>query len=409
MNYRKMGSLDWKVSALGLGCMRLPTKEVKSEKDDESKTIVDKEKSINLIRYAIDQGINYVDTAWPYHNGESEKILGEALQDGYRQKVKLATKLPTWEIKEQDDFDDFLNKQLEKLQVDYIDVYLLHALREKFFEIVKDNNLLDKMEEAKEKGLIKHIGFSFHDSYDVFKEIIDYYDSWDIAQIQYNYFDIDNQATTKGLKYAADKGIAIVIMEPLQGGKLTFEFPDIKQILKKRQSNTTLADIGLRFLWSFPEVSVVLSGMNAKWQIDENINSAQKAEEKKFTKEEYKLTAELRNTFKEHILIPCTRCEYCIPCPNHINIPGNFYYLNEFAWWGEEHRDEYIQRYQKFLKNEKEMNEAEEKKNGNASLCTDCGECLEKCPQQINIPEVLSKIDLIFGEGKKLDEILDQL
>lgn len=404
-----MGSLDWEVSALGLGCMRLPTAEVEGEEKNDNRAKVDREKSIELIRYAIDNGINYVDTAWPYHNGESEIILGEALKDGYREKVKLATKLPTWDIKESDDFDTFLEKQLEKLQTEYIDVYLLHALREPFFKIVKENNLIEKMEQAKKDGFIKHIGFSFHDSFEVFKEIIDYYDSWNVAQIQYNYFDIDNQATTKGLKYAADKGIAIVIMEPLQGGKLTREFSDVKKIMEKYHPNTTLADVALRFLWNFPEVSVILSGMNAKWQIDENIQSAEKAEINGFTKEEFKLTAELRNAFKDHILIACSECEYCMPCPNHVNIPRNINILNEFVWWGEDHRDKYLQRYAKFLKTKEELEEMEEKKHGNASLCIECGECIEKCPQKINIPDILKKIDQIFGEGKQLDEVLKDI
>lgn len=409
MKYRKMGSLDWKVSALGLGCMRLPTKKAPNGDKHENEVKVDKEKSIDLIRYAIDKGINYVDTAWPYHSGESENILGEALKGGYREKVKLATKLPTWEVEKKSDFDTFLNKQLEKLETDHIDVYLLHALREKFFKVVKENELIDKMEEAKEKGLINHIGFSFHDSFEVFKEIIDYYDSWDIAQIQYNYFDIDNQATTKGLKYAADKGVAIVIMEPLQGGKLTKEFLDVKQVMEKHKADSTLADIALRFLWNFPEVSVVLSGMNAKWQIDENIQSAEKSEINGFTNKEFKLTAKLRKKFKKHILIPCTECEYCMPCSHYVNIPRNFYMLNEFAWWGEEHREKYVRRYEKFLKDEEELQEAEEKKHGKASLCVECKECLEKCPQQINIPEVLKKIKKVFEEGKKLDDIFEEI
>jgi predicted aldo/keto reductase-like oxidoreductase len=199
MKYRKMGSLDWEVSALGFGAMRLPL---------NSDTSINEEEAIKMIRYAIDNGVNYLDTAFPYHGEMSEIIVGKALQDGYREKTKLVTKLPMGRVTKTEDFDKHLNIQLKKLQTDYVDIYLFHGLNRQTFELVKRLDLIKKMEEAKADGRIKGVGFSFHDSFDVFKEIIDYY-KWDIAQIQWNYVDHNTQATTKGLEYAASKARAL--------------------------------------------------------------------------------------------------------------------------------------------------------------------------------------------------------
>jgi hypothetical protein len=401
-----MGSLDWKVSALGFGCMRLPTiKEIDKDTGNE-KLRIDREKAIDMIRYGIDNGINYIDTAWPYHDGESEIILGEALKDGYREKVKLVTKLPIWEVKEPTDFDEYLEKQLDKLQTDYLDVYLIHSMNQKFFKIVKEINIISKMEHARENGLINHIGFSFHDKFEVFKEIIDYYD-WDVAQIQYNYLDINYQATTKGLKYASNKGIAMVIMEPLQGGKLTREFSDVQKILEDYNFENSLADIAFQFLWDKPEVSVVLSGMSEKWMVEENIQSAEKSQINSLNKKEKELISKLRDKFKAHNIIACTACSYCMPCPNSVNIPRIMTFLNDFAWWGESEREKFLRYYNKFLLDPEQMEESEKKENGNASLCTECEECLQKCPQGIDIPEMMKKANLIFEKGKSVSEILN--
>lgn len=405
MKYRKMGSLDWEVSALGFGCMRLPTKKVKDEKTGQIKNKLDEEEAIKIIRHGIDNGINYVDTAWGYHDGESEIALGKALQDDYREKVKLVTKLPIWLVKKPEDFDDYLNKQLGKLKTNYLDLYLFHALNKVHFNIIKEHNLIKKMEEAREKGLIKYIGFSFHDSFEIFKEIVDYY-HWDAAQIQHNYMDIDYQAGTKGLRYAANKGIAIIIMEPLQGGKLAKSFPKVDNILKEFKIKRKLADWAFQFLWNQPEVSVVLSGMSEKWMVDENLESADKSGINTLTNEELNAISKLRETFKEYITIPCTNCEYCLPCPNSVNIPFNFQLLNDFIWYGEEQREKYLDFYHRFLKTEEQLKESEAENEGNASLCIKCGECLEKCPQQIDIPEQLEKVDLIFAKGKKISEVL---
>ncbi|TFG00822.1 MAG: aldo/keto reductase [Promethearchaeota archaeon] len=403
MKYRKMGNLDWEVSALGFGCMRLPTKSLIDKQTNESKQVIDKEYAIKMIRYGIDKGINYVDTAWPYHDGESESVVGEALKDGYRQKVKLVTKLPTWLIKSEEDFDTFLEKQLKKLKTDYLDVYLLHSLGKDLFETVKKFNLVKKMETARANGLIKHIGFSFHDSLKVFKEIVDYYE-WDVAQIQYNYFDPNYQAGVKGLKYAADKGIAMIIMEPLWGGKLTQSFPEVEEIIKKAPIDRSLADWALQFLWNQPEVSVVLSGMGELWQVEENVESANKSAIGSLKKEELEILSKLRKTYSKFITIPCTNCEYCMPCPNSVNIPQNIRFLNDFIWFGEEQRERFESLYARFLKTEEELKEMGGKGAGNASLCIECGECIEKCPQKIQIPGVLKKVDAILGKNEKISD-----
>ena len=255
-----MGSLGWDVSVLGFGAMRLPTKQVKDEKTKEMKNVIEENEAIKMIRYAIDNGVNYIDTAYPYHGGESEILVGKALKGGYREKVHLTTKLPMWMVKKTEDFDEFLNQQIERLQTNP-DIYLFHGLNKERLEKIKKLNLLEKMEQAKAKGLIKHIGFSFHDKFEVFKEIIDFY-NWDCCQIQFNYLDTNYQAGTKGLDYAAGKNIAVIIMEPIRGGKLTV--PDdkldskaeIKEVLEASKVKRRMADWALQFVWNHAGVSL---------------------------------------------------------------------------------------------------------------------------------------------------------
>ena len=322
MKYRKMGSLDWKVSALGFGAMRLP---IKQSWDD-----IDYKKGIEMVRYAIDNGINYVDTAWPYHVEKSEPFLGEALKDGYREKVKLVTKSPIWLVINPEDLEKYLDIQLERLNTNFLDIYLFHGLNQDNWKKVKNLNLIKKMEELKNKGKIKYIGFSFHGSYDTFKEIIDYY-SWDLAQIQYNYLDINYQATIKGLDYVYSKNIAVVIMEPLRGGKLVESNLEIEHMLENAPKNRKLADWGLQFIWNHPGVSVVLSGMSNLQQVKENIMSADNSEPNSLTKEEFLFIDKLSNYYNKKIKVPCTNCKYCMPCPEGVNIPENFNLMNHAA------------------------------------------------------------------------------
>lgn len=397
-----MGSLDWEVSVLGFGAMRLPMID---------QTTVNEAEAINMIRFAIDNGVNYIDTAYPYHNGESEVIVGKALQDGYRDKVHLTTKLPMWAVIKSEDFDKYLQEQIERLQTKP-DIYLFHGLTKNRLNKIKKLTLIDKMEKAREEGLLKYIGFSFHDNFEVFKEIIDYY-KWDCCQIQFNYLDMEYQAGIKGVEYAGNKNIALIIMEPIRGGKLAISDneldsrPDIKKILEKSNIKRTMADWALQFVWDHSEVSVVLSGMSSMQQVKENIESANKSEPNSLTAEELHTISELRKIYDTYDLVPCTSCRYCLPCPNGVAIPWIFRLLNELGYWGERRRDLLISFYNRCAKTredfEKRLSE-EEEVEGAACLCTQCGECLEKCPQQIDIPDVMEKVNGVFEEGKEISE-----
>ncbi|MFX1406020.1 MAG: aldo/keto reductase [Promethearchaeota archaeon] len=404
MKYRKMGSLDWKVSALGFGAMRLPTTE-------ENK--VNEEESIKMIRYAIDHGVNYIDTAYPYHDGMSEVVIGKALKDGYREKVYLTTKLPMWLLTQKGDFELLLNQQIERLQTTP-DIYLFHGLNKTRFEKLKKFDLITNMKEIKVNGIIKHFGFSFHDSFDVFKDIIDYY-QWECCQIQHNYLDINYQAGTKGLKYAASKNIAVIIMEPIRGGKLAIpdkaldKKPEIKKVLEKSEVKRTMADWALQFLWNQAEVSVVLSGMSSMQQVIENVESANNSGINLLTPNELDTISDLASAFNEYTIIPCTNCGYCMPCQNGVTIPYIFLLLNEIAYWGEPRRERITSFYNRLVKSQDELEKQKaqgQEVDGAASLCIKCGECLEKCPQQIDIPDFMEKAKAIFENGQDISEVL---
>ena len=395
MKYRKMGSLDWEVSALGMGCMRLPAKRFNRFKAEEKS-------SIQLIRHGIDQGINYIDTAFYYHLGDSEKIVGKALKNGYREKVRLVTKLPMHLVRKPEDFEGYLERQLKRLKDDCIDIYLFHALDRNQFEKVEKFGLIEKMEKAKERGLIRHIGFSFHDTLPVFKKIIDYY-NWDMAQIQYNYMDTGIQAGTEGLKYGHKKGIAMVIMEPLKGGKLVNPPAEAMQIMKEAKKKRTPVEWGLQFLWDMPEVATVLSGMGSRQMIDENCASADNSGIDLLDREEKKMISRLAQVYKKKIPVQCTSCNYCMPCPSGVNIPENFAILNNTAfesnglmrWWTK-------RKYRKLTGSKKKLDK--NNPNGNAAICTECNICLEKCPQSIEIPDELKKVDAILGKGRQISD-----
>ncbi|TET59189.1 MAG: aldo/keto reductase [Promethearchaeota archaeon] len=403
MKYRKMGSLNWDVSVLGFGAMRFPMID---------QTTVNEEEAIKMIRYAIDNGVNYIDTAYPYHNGESEVIVGKALKEGYREKVYLTTKLPMWAVKNSEDFDKFLSEQIDRLQSNP-DIYLFHGLTKNRLEKIKKLNLIEKMEDAKERGSFKYIGFSFHDNFEVFKEIIDYY-KWDCCQIQFNYLDVEYQAGTKGVEYAGSKNIALIIMEPIRGGKLAITEdkldtkPELRIILDNSKTKRTLADWALQFVWNYPEVCVVLSGMSNMQQVKENIESANNSAINSITKDELKTISKLRKTYDKYDLVPCTSCRYCLPCPNGVSITWIFRLLNELGYWGEERKDRLLFFYDRMAKTPEELEKRlleEEEVEGAASLCIQCGECLEKCPQQIDIPDMMERVNGIFKEGKDVSEL----
>lgn len=379
MQYRKFGKLDFKVSALGFGAMRLPTEGSSNSGDRLSNHIVEAQ-AIEMIRHAIDRGVNYVDTAYGYHKGDSEILVGKALQDGYRDKVKLATKSPVWLIKKPEDFERLLEEQLNKLQTDHIDFYLLHALsKDRWRNIILKHDILKCAEAAKQAGKIKHIGFSFHDDEEAFFEIVDGYDKWDFCQIQYNYMNINDQAGMKGLKYAASKGLGVVIMEPLLGGRLASPPKDIKEILKENGKDRSPSYWALEWLWNQPEVSVVLSGMSNLEQVEDNLASADRSGVGLFGEKDEKVIERVRKRYDERAVIPCTGCSYCMPCPNNVNIPRNFELYNGSVAFDDVEGSRVT--YNNFFNAE-----------NRASSCVACRVCEEKCPQKILISEWMPKV-----------------
>ena len=382
MQYRKFGKLDWQVSALGFGCMRLPTLE-----GDRSR--IDEPEATRMLHWAIDAGVNYLDTAYPYHDGNSERVVGRALQGGYRQKVRLATKMPTWLIESSADFDRYLNEQLQKLGTDHIDFYLLHGLSAERWPKVRDLGVREWAEGAIASGRIRHIGFSFHDKTDVLRQIIDEYDRWALCQIQYNYMDVENQAGTAGLRYAASKGLAVVVMEPLLGGRLVNPPAAVQALWDTAPVKRSPSDWALQWLWSQPEVSVALSGMSAMEQVEQNLASAAASRVGLLTAEELALVDRVRAAYQALCPIPCTACNYCMPCPNGVAIPQNFAIFNNGRM------------YNQFAG--ARAHYARTKEEERASACIGCRECETKCPQHIPIADWMPIVDEVLGLGQDFE------
>ena len=374
MKYRKFGKLDWEVSVLGFGIMRLPV-------IDCNPANVDKPESIRMLRYAIDHGVNYLDSAYMYHSEQSERIIGQALQDGYRERTKVATKLPVGSVESAQDFDRYFNEQLERLQTEKIDFYLLHGLNKQNWPKVRDFGILRWAEDKMAHGSFSHFGFSFHDDYETFKEIVDAYDNWVLAQIQYNYMNVDFQAGRRGLEYAADKGLAVVIMEPLLGGRLGKEPPaPVAKVWGTAPKKRTPAAWALLWLWNQPEVSVALSGMSTMKQVKENLATADISAPNKLTPDEMSVIEIVREAYNNLISIPCTNCGYCMPCPNSVEISRVFQMYNEAIMYDDLQGEQSRYNDPDVLKEEQRANQ-----------CLECDECLEACPQAIPIPEWLKK------------------
>jgi predicted aldo/keto reductase-like oxidoreductase len=384
MLYRTMPKNGDSLSILGFGCMRLPMQD----------GVIDEARAIRQIRHAIDQGVNYVDTAWPYHAGASELLLAKALKDGYRERVKLATKLPTWMIESRADMDRFLAAQLKKLETDHIDYYLMHALDGTSWDNVARLGAAEFLDTAVRDGRIVNAGFSFHGLGPDFIRIVDAY-PWVFCQIQYNFLDEEYQAGTAGMKYAAEKGLGVVVMEPLRGGNLALPTPPpaVATLWNEALVRRTPAEWALRWIWNHPEVTVVLSGMNDEAQIDENLAIAATAEVGALSAGELKLVGRAAETYRELMKVGCTGCGYCMPCPSHVMIPICFEEYNRMHMFGppEEVKFRYAFRM---------SGELVDGNPGFASQCVQCGECLDKCPQLINIPEVLSQV---VGEMEDAD------
>jgi uncharacterized protein len=368
------------LSILGFGCMRLPVRDNGQINEPEA---------TGMIRYAIDQGVNYVDTAYPYHNGESEPFVGRALGDGYRDRVHLATKLPSWLVRSREDMDRYLGEQLERLRTDHIDFYLVHGLVKPFWENLSALHLTEFLDDAIADGRIRYAGFSFHDNPRLFREIVDAYD-WTFAQIQYNFMDEHYQAGTAGLRYAAKKGLGIVIMEPIRGGLLAKEIPGITEIWQKAPIRRSPAEWALRWVWNHPEPTVVLSGMSSPAQVRQNIAAAEGGLAGSLTRQEINLVGKVRNAFRKRLVIPCTGCGYCMPCPHGVSIPECFEFFNRGHIFDD--KEETRQIYTMFLGGVLDGIPSF------ASLCKECGECEEKCPQGLPIRENLKKVTVYFGK-----------
>lgn len=380
MLYRKLGKTDCSVSILGFGCMRLPLRSGSLRRIDrfDPAQSIDEEEAERMVRYAIEKGVNYFDTAYTYHSGKNELFLGRALK-GDRERVLLATKLPPRQARRSEDFDRLLDEQLRKLDTHYLDVYLLHGLDRQRWAEMKALRILDFLDRIRTDGRARFVGFSFHDEVRTFKEIVDAYD-WTLCQFQYNYFDESYQAGKEGLLYAASKGLGVVIMEPLRGGKLTDRIPrEVQAVWDSAQEKRTPAEWALRWVWNHPEVSTVLSGMSAFPQIVENIELADRGKAHSLSNEELSLIQRVKQTYNEMLTIDCTGCGYCMPCPQGVNIPLNFNLFNDAFMFKDPETDMFL--YSQVVPPEQR-----------AAQCAECGECEERCPQHLRIAEELKKV-----------------
>lgn len=378
------GNTGIRVSPLGFGCMRLPVL-------DGDPSRIDQEQAMEMLRHAIDHGVNYIDTAYPYHGydfsqgGASEPFLARALKDGYREKVNLATKLPCWLVETREDMDRYLDEQLARLETEYIDFYLLHALDKISWKNMRELGVQDFLDNAVESGRIRFAGFSFHDELDLFKEIVDAYD-WSFCQIQYNYMDEEYQAGTAGLRYAASRGLAVVAMEPLRGGTLVKGLPpEARKVFEEAEPDRTVVDWALRWLWKDPLVTVVLSGMSHMDHVLENLDLATRLPQREWTDQDERTIQEVSSLIRGKKRVDCTACNYCMPCPEGVNIPRNFGLYNDFHMLNDPAA---LLRYQRLLS-----------ETSKASSCIQCGQCEPLCPQGIAIMAELAHVDAVLSGG----------
>ena len=377
MLYRTISAVGEELSILGFGCMRLPV---------TAGGGIDEPAAERLMRAALEGGINYFDAAWPYHEGKCEEFVGRAIK-GYRDRITLATKLPVWLVHEPKDMDDFLEKQLGFLRTDHVDLYLLHSLSAARWRKMTEMGALEFMERAKASGKIRHIAFSFHDGLDTFRTIVDAY-PWDMCQIQYNLLDRNFQAGAAGLEYAAAKGIGVVVMEPLKGGNISLPVPEPlrDEAREAGYDSPNLADLGLRWVWDHPGVSVVLSGMTTPEQLSQNLASADRGRPGGLSDAQRRFADRVWKFFFDRMRVPCTACAYCKPCPQGVDIPQCFTNLNTAAIsgnWEIQGRN-----YRYIL--------APDRDGKRASACVSCGACVPKCPQGIPIPEKLREVAEAF-------------
>jgi predicted aldo/keto reductase-like oxidoreductase len=382
MIYRKFGKIGLNVSSLGFGCMRLPLARVDGKLHDGGEEI-DEPKATEILHWAIENGVNYIDTAYSYNDGKSELFLGQALLGGYREKVYLASKLPSWLVQTREDMDRYLNESLKRMKTEYIDFYLVHAINILFWPNLVKNGLFEFLDSALSDGRIRYAGFSFHDELDLFKEVVDAY-SWSFCQIQYNYLDENYQAGKAGLKYAVDNGLGVVIMEPMRGGRLAENIPaDVRKIWNQSEIKRSPAEWALRFLWDDPRISVVLSGMNQMEQLEENVRVAAGTHVNSLSKVEKKLIKKVAEIYHSRMKVNCTSCRYCMPCPAGVNIPGCFTMFNNV------HMMDDVSTFRRSYN-------IQIGPTHKASNCIECGKCEKVCPQGIPIREMLKETVRLF-------------
>jgi len=372
MQYRKLIDNGDDLSILGYGCMRFPTKNGR----------IDEDKANEQMLYAFNEGVNYYDTAYPYHAGKSEVVLGRFIQKHQiRDRVYIADKLPAFLVTKADQIEKYFSTQLQRLDTDYIDYYLMHMLDSlKSWEKLKDLGILDFIDQKKKSGAIRHIGFSFHGRPEEFIKILEDYD-WEFCQIQFNYLDEYNQAGLAGLKRAKELGIGVVIMEPLRGGNLAAKAPDrVIEKFNTYKEKRSPAHWALRWIWNHEEVAVVLSGMNVDDHIKENIHVASTTHPQSMDQEEITIVNDVKAIYKELMKVPCTGCNYCMPCPFNVDIPGTFSDYNSKYFFKD--------RQSQFMYIGKTVGMMGQAKSG-ADLCTDCGLCERHCPQEIEIRKEL--------------------
>ena len=376
MQYRTMPNSSEKLSVLGFGCMRLPAPKGRPPGIFSS---IDNEKAAKQIRYAIDRGVNYLDTAYPYHGGASESFLGKyVLRDGYREKVNIATKLPCMTINKKKGMEEAFNKQLGKLQVENIDYYLLHSLNGDIWDKMLSLGVIDFMDNIRKQGRVRRMGFSFHGAKEDFIRIVDSYD-WEFTMVQFNILDVHAQASIEGIKYAHGKGLGIIAMEPLRGGSLTLKIPgEAQKIYDNASVKRSPADWALRWILNHPEITMIVSGMNDDKHIEENIKITSETFPDKLTDDELAVINNFRSTYLKSMQVGCTGCSYCMPCPVGINIAAAFMYLNNYRM--------------SFARLEAKITYAlhagvlpKDGKPHWTNVCTNCGQCEKKCPQGIKI------------------------
>lgn len=367
------------LSVLGFGAMRLPTKNGRT----------DEKRAIEQIRYAIDNGVNYIDTAPTY---QTEPLVGKALSEEYREKVKISTKLPPWSVKKEEDMENIFKVQLENLKTDYIDYYMIHALNRSNWDKMLKLSAPEFLNKLKSEGKIKNAGFSFHGDKETFKEIVDTYD-WDFCLIQYNYLDEENQAGKEGLKYAAEKGMGVMIMEPFRGGNLTGNIPhEVENIWDQAEIKRTPAEWALRWVLNHPEVTCVLSGMNEEEHIKENLRIADESLPNSLKTEELQLVMDVRDKYRELMKIGCTGCRYCMPCPVGVDIARCFELYDTVHIFGNKRQTQFLYALGLGMLNGD--------KPAYASRCKKCGKCERYCPQELPIMELLD------DTSKEMEDLL---